>query len=765
MLGAAALLLAAASAPARDLPTRSHSSAVDSAKEEMRAGRFWHAARILRAAGLPSGDRENTLLLASADAGWHNWPGVLAELEGKGWLGDVGGGEGWLLVGRAQEEAARWSDAAVSYRSYLARLPSGDARAAPVLARLARAVAHGGRPDEVLAAVDEIPAGAAVVRSWIALELAIGAADAGDTTTVVALLARIGDDGASDAGWNLLPRTRLAAGDSAGAEQGYRAVAATTTGSRQAEAMVAAGVLTLARQDSAAAAKLFTAALDDAPRSAAARAAAGLVAIGGTTLELTVRLASILDRAGDGAPALKAYDRAARLAARGEGTFPGSARLARARLMATVRSRQDEAIDEFRAIRAETKDERIGARNLETWADVRRRQGRTGDVNTLRKWLLAEYPASPEAAEVRWDRATTSQTSGDVAGALAEFATLAAKAPTLGRAGEARMRTGQIHLGRGETKEAARVFEAYLKEFPSGRRWDEASYWAARIHLQLGDSAVARELVARIRKNEPVSYYAVMGARLLGEPYDVDVPAGEAPASFDWLDDGLARLDLLAQAGLDQGVDAEEKRLEERADGTPAAQLRLAEELNDRGRTLEGINIGWTLRGEGQPWDRRLLRVVYPFPYRELVVREAAEWGVDPILLAALIRQESAFKADVRSGAGAVGLMQVMPPTGRALARTYGPEDFHEKNLTTPEVNLHLGAAFFVDMNRRYGGDLPIVLSAYNAGPTRATRWRRYPEASDPDRFVERIPFEETRGYVKNIRRNVGVYQALYGLE
>jgi len=762
-LGAAALLLVTGSTPGREAPPPT--SAVDSARAEMAVGRYWHAARILRAAGVPSGDRETTLLLARADAGWHNWGGVRKLLEDESWLGKEEGGEGWLLLGRAQEEAERWSEAAAAYRAWLEGRPEDAAERAPTLARLARAVGRAGRPDEVLAVLDEIPADAGVVRSWVALELAEDAADAGDTATVVALLARVGDGGASDASWGLLPRTRLASGDSTGAEQAYRAIAATSAGSRQAEAMVEAGVLTLARADSAAASKLFLAALDEAPRASAARAAAGLVSVGGTDLELTVRLAGILDRAGDGAPALRAYDRAARLAARGEGRLPESARLARARLMATVRSRQEEAIEEFRAIRAGTHDERVGARNLETWAAVRRRQGRTGDVATLRRWLLTEYPGSPEAAEVRWDEATTAQTRGDIAGALAGYATLAKTAPTLGRAGEARMRTGQIHLGRGNLEEAADVFEAYLRDFPSGRRWDEASYWAARVRLQLGDSATARGLVARIRHEEPISYYAVMGAQLLGDPYDVDLPAGAPPVAPGWLRDGLARLDLLAEAGLEAGVGAEERRLEERAAGTPAAQLALAEALNDRGRTIEGINIGWALRAEGRPWDRRLLRVVYPFPYRDLVVREAAEWGLDPLLLAALIRQESAFKADIRSHAGAVGLMQVMPPTGRQLARAHGPEDFHEENLTTPEVNLHLGAAFFVEMNRRYEGDLPIVLSAYNAGPTRATRWRRYPEASDPERFVERIPFEETRGYVKNIRRNVGVYQALYGVE
>ena len=191
--------------------------------------------------------------------------------------------------------------------------------------------------------------------------------------------------------------------------------------------------------------------------------------------------------------------------------------------------------------------------------------------------------------------------------------------------------------------------------------------------------------------------------------------------------------------------------------------LRLAEALIERGFTIDGINLGWALLEDEGGWDRQLLHVTFPFPYRELVRREAAEWGVDPLVLAAIIRQESAFKADIVSRAGAIGLMQVMPPTGEQLARTHGPLPFEEIALTKPEVNLHLGAAFFVEMSARYDNDLPLVLSAYNAGPTRATRWRSYPEASDPLRFTERIPFDETRGYVKNVRRNLGLYRALYG--
>jgi soluble lytic murein transglycosylase len=192
--------------------------------------------------------------------------------------------------------------------------------------------------------------------------------------------------------------------------------------------------------------------------------------------------------------------------------------------------------------------------------------------------------------------------------------------------------------------------------------------------------------------------------------------------------------------------------------------LRLAKELNARGYTREGINLGWEVRRDGRPWDRNLLAAVYPFPYREIVFAEAEERGVDPFLVAGLIRQESAFWVSARSRADARGLMQVLPSTGRELARTQGPSAFRaDEHLFQAEINIHLGAAFFVDMRRRFGDDLPIILSAYNAGPSRAARWRRYPEAGDWPRFVERIPFVETRGYVKNVTANRAIYAWLYG--
>lgn len=738
---------------------------LDSARAELEVGRAWHATRILRDAGVRNGPPEHVLLLARAESGWKNHDAVRELLEGADWLGRVGDGLGWALLARAREAEGAWREAAEAWASYLLT-PAGeaDAEAPALVVRRARALARAGAVPEATAILGSLSESDADLRSWFSLELARDAAEEGDTALVSALAGRITDPAAVDAGWRLVADARLAAGDTAGTIVALRTVRSRhPQGARHALAGVEMGLLQLARGDTAAAVGLLRASLEEAPSGAAGRAARALLAVDEAGLETTLRLAALMDRAGDGAGALRAYDRAWRMARDGGGSLAHWQRLARARLLSTVPSRRDEALEEFRALDEEITDPDLGARNLVTWMRMRDRQGRSAAVSTIRGWLLERYPGSDTAAEIVWDRAWSAEGGGRLDEALRHYAALAEDARTHSLAGRARMRMGQIHIGRGEHGRAAEVYDAYLEDFPDGRRWEEAAYWAAWSRMQAGDETGARARLERLRRDEPFSYYAVLAAELLGEPYRVSLPAGEAEVEPGWLTRGLERLDALAAAGLEDAAEAQIERLEDRAEGSVQVTLGLAEALIERGRTIEGINLGWGLRGDGHPWDARLARVVYPFPARELVEREARERGVDPMMMAALIRQESAFDEDIVSHAGAIGLMQVMPPTGRALARVHGPEGFQPESLKTGEVNLHLGTAYFVEMSDRYDGVLPLILSAYNAGPTRATRWRRYPEAGDWLRFTERIPFAETRGYVKNVRRNLGVYRELYG--
>lgn len=757
------LLLTSAAAPGAHGERPALASA-DSARAEIRVGRHWQASVILRGVGAhQSSDPGLRFLLAEAEAGWGNWPEVARILGSAGAVPAGREGKAALLVGRAREETGDWTGAASAYADAVRVLPAADSERLEASARRARALLRAGRLDDAAREITALPRSASVAGSWIALEGAEARTAAGDTASVVALLALVRDDAPRERAWRLLPRARLAARDTVGAYRDWLAVRNGGDAARWGEAAAEAGRLALALRDSATARGLLVQGLEGGTVATRARAAAALLSFPDTDLPLTLRIAEALDRAADHGPALRAYDRARRLAGAAGVPFTVENRLARARLMALQGARHQEALDEFRAIRAAVRDPALGARNLELWAGLRRRQGRTAEVETLRGWLLEEYPSSPEAAEVLWARGRERDNAGDLEGALRLYARLAEAAPEHPRAAEARMRTGQIHLGRGRLAEAARTYEAYLAAFPDGRRWEEASFWAARVRVQMGDTAAARRLVARLLKDEPFTYYAVMAPELLGEPYRVALPPGTAVPIPAWMAEGLARLDLLQSAGVGAGADAEEARLMERARSDAALLVTLGDALIRRGRTTTGINLGWEVRRGGAPWDQRLARVVFPYPHREMVERSAAEWGLDPYMVVAVIRQESAFQADIVSQAGAVGLMQVMPATARELAGRHGPSPFREAHLKAPEVNLHLGSAFLRDLRRRYAGDLILVLSAYNAGPARANRWREFPEVADPAWFTERIPFDETRGYVKLVRRNLAVYGLLYG--
>lgn len=716
---------------------------------------------------------DELLLLARAEAGYRNWDGVRSTLEGQPWLGSLEGGESLRLLARAREGLGGWAEAAEAWARYLESPHGRSAADRPALhVRRARALHAADARDGVPAALDSAMAGSDVVASWAALELARGAAEAGDTAALRPLVQRVSTPAPRDRAWELEARGVLAAGDTARALAIYGALAEQEeTGSRLGRVDAVLGELLLARGDTVGARTRFLSALARTPGTGdGTRAARRVLTLGedaGRALgaERALEVARILDRSGDVDRAVRAYDRYMELTA----DPPEEVRLARARLLARTSGRADDAVNGFRAL-STSPDREVGAGALDAWMDLRRRQGRSSDVATIRDWLLERYPSSPQAVGIVFFQGDAAHDRQDLPEALRHYARLQEMAPSLNYSGLARMRMAQIHLHRGDTARAVEVFQGYRADFPSGRRWSEATYWAGRLLLETGQEATGRELLETVRRQEPLSYYAVLAAEALEVPWTL--PGSDAvgtPGTDDgealpaWLEGELVVVDLLEAADLEEGRALRLDSLRARAlTDSPATVLALARELIRRDLTIDGINLGWELRSRGEAWSRELLEVLYPFTHREQVVRVARERDLDPILLAALIRQESAFDPDIRSSAGAVGLMQVMPATGRQLARAVGPEAFHPRSLVTPEINLHLGTQYVVDLLGRFDGRLTFVLSAYNAGPTRAREWERFPEASDPLRLVERIPFGETRDYVKQIRRNLAVYEALY---
>jgi soluble lytic murein transglycosylase len=158
-----------------------------------------------------------------------------------------------------------------------------------------------------------------------------------------------------------------------------------------------------------------------------------------------------------------------------------------------------------------------------------------------------------------------------------------------------------------------------------------------------------------------------------------------------------------------------------------------------------------------------LERYRYPLAYWDTVQKTAEERGIDPYLVLALIRQESLFDPKALSSAFAYGLMQLLPSTATRTASQLGLPSPQPEKLFEPDLNLNLGIYHLKELLQLYPGDPVKAIAAYNAGQNAVARWERQIVTDDPEEFVERIPYGETRLYVKLVLRNHLNYRRIYG--
>ncbi len=343
------------------------------------------------------------------------------------------------------------------------------------------------------------------------------------------------------------------------------------------------------------------------------------------------------------------------------------------------------------------------------------------------------------------------------------FRYLADRYPTSSMASRARFQAAMIAIAGNEQRAAAHELDTLASRYPRSADATGALYWAGRAWARTGDSTAATDRWRKVLAAEPLSYYAVLAARRLdtawwapvASPSAATPAAPVAPALF-------ARLDLLESLGMGPEATRERARLVSVADSSPAAMLGVATEFQQRGQSNTGIALGIRALNQGAAADSRTYRAIYPIVHGDVLAAESRDRKLDPALVAAIIRQESSFLASATSPAGARGLMQVMPAVGRSIASRMSITPWYDALLYQPDVNLRLGTAHLASLVAQYD-DLQHVLAAYNAGGSRVARWRKKGGASDPELFVERIPFAETRDYVRIVTRNQAIYGVLYG--
>jgi soluble lytic murein transglycosylase len=449
----------------------------------------------------------------------------------------------------------------------------------------------------------------------------------------------------------------------------------------------------------------------------------------------------------------------------------------------------DRAIAMLRPAAASCPDPDARVRALYLLASASSIGGDREEAIRLYRRLAREYPTHSFADDALFFAADLLVRLGREGEARETLAALVQACPNGDYRDEARFRAAWLARRAGDLDAAA----AQLLAIEEDRRDDpyehaRAAYWRARVLARGGPDglAAARAIWADLVARYPADYYGLLSrARLetgtkplvLPAPVAIVPAAGAAEGGFDpgslrdepRLAAGLflLRLGLLHDAAEELAA-IDPVRLRDAAAASPDAVLLVADLLDRAGdhRAAHGLLRTRARAAFRRPPDgenARAWRIAYPPAYRDAVRRWAPPAGVPVDLVQALMREESALDPRALSPAGAIGLTQLMLPTAQELARQLKLGKVSRTSLTDASLNIRLGSRYLGDLVRRFDGSIPLALAAYNAGGGAVSRWLDARRGLEVDEFVEEIPVEETRGYVKRVLRSYGAYWLLYG--
>ena len=386
----------------------------------------------------------------------------------------------------------------------------------------------------------------------------------------------------------------------------------------------------------------------------------------------------------------------------------------------------------------------------------RARRGREAEAIELADALAKGFPASPEAEESVLFAARLLQDGGKRKQARSRLARLAAK-----RAG-ANASLARWTLAWMSYQDHLRDAPERFAEFAASASGDEERaqglYWQARS----GKARGAKTLYRRAAELDPLGWYGLLARERLGEVSDDPPPFPPArtlppdglPAPLTVAAE-LATLGFLAEASAEA-----DWFVQHHAGDAGVAALPIYERA---GRADRAVLFAIALLGDRGPRaPRAILEGAYPAAFPAQVARAAERTGIDPYLVLAVMRRESLFKPDVRSAAGAVGLLQLLPATARRAAVVLGRPPLREEQLVDPGTAIDLGGWYLSELIGRFG-DPAAALAAYNAGPRAAAPWAARGAGRQLDEWVENIPYRETRRYVKAVIGAWSAYRILAG--
>jgi soluble lytic murein transglycosylase len=428
-------------------------------------------------------------------------------------------------------------------------------------------------------------------------------------------------------------------------------------------------------------------------------------------------------------------------------------------------------------------------------------QDRVAEAVEAYRQLPEEVPDHYRAPEALWRAALLLERSGDIDGARAAYLDCGSRYPGSDYGPVCLFRSGLQSYQLGDPAGAAATWGTLSEAHVDTAYGPTALLWLGKLRRDNGDLAGASEALWRAYEVNPEGYYGLRAHDLALDPgatpfaevqysltYDAEAAQAAAeqwlrqwlqlPESREvreldpsWQEDAQLQLGLeLWELGRFSEGRVELERVRNRSSSDAQAQYQLSLLFRDIGLYRSSMLCAQTVISLSPAENvldapEFIARLAYPTYYADLVIAEAAEYGLDPLLIFSVIRRESQFEGLATSWANARGLMQIWPPTGDDIAADLQwPPDYETHLLYLPYVSLRFGCYYLALQLDRFDGRVDAALAGYNGGPLNVEDWLAA-SGDNPDLFVEMITISETRDYVRFVRENLAIYQALYGTD
>ena len=735
------------SPPSAGLPfAASRDAAVRAAASALSSGRPWRATEIIDSAYRDPARRtpEVSLVSATAAAAWGGWTRVERDLTGASWLDSLFDGHGRELLVRAA--LARGADSvaqAEAERALRGARTDLDRGVREVL--LARALDRRAFGDSAAASYLRAARHLPLVSDWLALRAAGATANASSRQRHYARVTAA------------VARARIAPTEAQARERWRDYAGAARAYADMGERAQALRLRLMADPENASRTKIRSelfALLDGTPTASEARIAVTLAdsSLGPLSPAEEIVVARAATTAGLLARAAAGYARVQR------GGLEARDRHAYATVLSRL-GRDADAAAEFARVPAASP---LGASAAYLRAVSLLRAGRRADARSALRRVPQAFPRdSTVVAQSLYLLADLATDETEDRAARAVFLDLAQRFPASALAPSSLFHAGMIAYAAGSFDAAGRDFESLVQRYPESIDVTAARYWAGRSRERGGDRTRAVALWREVIASDPLSYYAMKSAARSGATAWRPTPATDSVHTTPALARAVGRAAMLELLGMSTEEGFEYDAMAS-VGSSPDSLLAAAAALRERGEISRSMALARRALATSAPRDTRVLRLIHPLPFGDIIRSEATARRVDPALAAALIQQESSFNPRAASRAGALGLMQVLPSVGANIAKSQRISMFERVMLFQPDVNVRLGMTHLDAMLRQYPR-IEYALAAYNAGGSPVRRWRQKPGTDDPEVFVERIPYEETRDYVRILLRNQATYKLLYG--